>query len=191
MVARLPHKQKVVGSNPTLATCAGTEVAGTQGRVQPPPQQTERPPWADPSGVACYYRGMDNPNGNGHPSPQDEGSSSDPTSQPSSTSVDVPSWVKGAKPTFAQTPAELRLAARAIKQRWPVRESLKKKIMRDIEDNYEAMTSKERSGARRAAIAAEAQNQADEHLALKYGRIDDGKDTESVRERHLEVRFGE
>lgn len=68
------------------------------------------------------------------------------------------------------------LVGRAVKNRWPVNPDRKPAIVQKIEDEAE-------KGDMRAAkilLDMEAQNQADEHMAEKHDRLDNGKATENV-----------
>lgn len=95
------------------------------------------------------------------------------------------------------TRADIRLAMRAVRNRWPVPEGLRGEIV----ERLRAIVNKERAevvtmrgveaidapadsnaiNAAKVLVAMEAQNQADEHLAEKNARIDEGRGTEVVQ----------
>lgn len=86
------------------------------------------------------------------------------------------------------------LVGRAAKQRWPVTPAMRTKA---VEACMRSLESAEKLGNDRAVgvflkslAQMEAQNLADDHLADKNARVDDGKATETVRHVY-EVEFDE
>lgn len=69
----------------------------------------------------------------------------------------------------------------AIKKRWPVSEKLKALLLSKTETALDgAADPRDIASLGRNILAAEAQNQSDDHLTDKNERIDEGKATESV-----------
>ena len=69
---------------------------------------------------------------------------------------------------------------RAIKNRWPVPDELKAKLMGRLNDVLDAGDPRDITSAGRIIVAAEQQNQADDHLDRKEQRLDDGQPTEGL-----------
>ena len=86
-----------------------------------------------------------------------------------------------------QTPADARMAASAVRRRWPIPPSMRQEMI----DAAIAMIRSGDAKAKRAGMQllerCEAQNQADEERAEKYGRLDAGKATESVEVTDLRI----
>ena len=69
---------------------------------------------------------------------------------------------------------------RAIKNRWPVPDSLKAKLMGRLDEVLDTGDPRDITSAGRIIVAAEQQNQADDHLDRKEQRLDDGQPTEGL-----------
>lgn len=76
------------------------------------------------------------------------------------------------------------LVAQAIKKRWgisdEVRESIIKSTVEAMESAAAEGNARDVAGCARVLVAAEAQNQADDHLADRNDRLDSGKPTDSI-----------
>lgn len=90
-----------------------------------------------------------------------------------------------------QVQPDAKLIQRAIRQRWPITEEVRKAVV----DRMSGFVSDPLLDADRAIAAArmlgvaEGQNQADDHLREKNERIDGGKATENVNVRTVKVTF--
>lgn len=82
----------------------------------------------------------------------------------------------------ARVGQDAAMVRRAIRQRWripdEVRETVVSRMARTV---AESPIERDATAAAKVLVAAEGQNQADEHLDAKNARLDDGKPTESVR----------
>ena len=90
----------------------------------------------------------------------------------SATDTSLPGGQGGAfEPTAGQT-SDTRLQERAIRERWPIkdeyREAIVKRLVAVVVDPQ--ASRRERTAACRALIAAESQNQSDEHLEIKIAQ---------------------
>ena len=74
--------------------------------------------------------------------------------------------------------ADLRLAGRAVKARWPVPEKRRAEIAEIVAEAAAGGDIK----AAEVVLKMEAQNQADEPLADKNARLDEGKATENIQQ---------
>lgn len=78
--------------------------------------------------------------------------------------------------------SDVVLEKAAIKKRWPLSEEKRKQMADRAFNLFMNSTSERLIGATGKLLTAmEAQNQADEHLADKNNRLDDGKPTEIKR----------
>jgi hypothetical protein len=90
-----------------------------------------------------------------------------------------------------QVQPDAKLIQRAIRQRWPIPDEAKKVIVeRMVGYVADPLLDADRvTAAARVMVAAEGQNQADDHLREKNERIDGGKATEATEVRVLKVEF--
>lgn len=85
---------------------------------------------------------------------------------------------------------DIRIVGMAVKRRWPVPDEVKERlpgILRSIAETSDS--ERERIAAARVIVAMEAQNQADDHVADKNARLDEGKATERIEGRILQLEF--
>ncbi len=73
------------------------------------------------------------------------------------------------------------LLRRAIKERWPIPDATRDSLAAKLATVIETGDHREVVSAARVLIAADALNQADDHLADKNERLDAGKPTENVQ----------
>jgi hypothetical protein len=100
------------------------------------------------------------PNGNGH-APKDGG--------------------QGASFDIALSAHDRALVRRALKERWPVSDTMKRRLLAQVGKALRKELEPRALGQLgRIIITAEGQNQADEHLADKNARIDGGQATEGL-----------
>ncbi len=95
------------------------------------------------------------------------------------------------------------MAKRAIRERWPVDPEIMKRVIARADALVQKTTKTVATqmgpvevdaddgalAAMKVILAANAQNQADDHLADKNARLDAGKATENVTERVIRVEF--
>lgn len=85
---------------------------------------------------------------------------------------------------------DMRLIRRAL--RWKMSKEKAEKLLDHVMDlGLASDVARDAAAAAKTVIAAEAQNQADEHLDEKNKRLDEGKPTESVGVRVFKVEFDE
>lgn len=90
-----------------------------------------------------------------------------------------------------QVQPDAKLVQRAIRQRWPIPEEVRKAVV-DRMAGFVAdpLIDPDRAiAAARMIGVAEGQNQADDHLRDKNARLDEGKATENVAVRTVKVTF--
>lgn len=82
------------------------------------------------------------------------------------------------------TKSDAALIRRAASARWPITDSLKRKLLDKIEAALDtAEDARDIRGLGQVIVAMEAQRQADEHLDDKNSRLDSGKATENIAHR--------